>query len=174
MDGLAGRTKQDPELDSIFGRKKIDLIRKNGKSLDQIREAGVQQGWLHEDASINDVLDKLAAEDKGVKQFHPSDEARAQTAAARQDPKMIQTMAEVDTAMRDMGEHPDQITGKRKAEQKDIRNRAIEIAYTERDAAGDPIYPEIAVERAMTEYGEHAAAAEGQPPTRQRTTRRSC
>ena len=161
-----GGLKPDPELNAIYGRTKADLVRKNGKTLDEIREAAVEQGWIPDQgketggvatSTTEDVLKRLADEDKGVKHFHPGEEAKAQAAAAKSDPKLTQAMSEVDTSLREIGEHPDQVQGKaRKSEQKDIRNRAIEIVYTE------DVHPDVAVERAMTEYGEHAYAAQGQ------------
>lgn len=160
-----GGLRPDAELDALFGRKRPDLIRTNGKSLDQIREAAVEQGWIPDQgretggvatSSTEDVLKLLGAEERGTKQVHPKDEAQAAKIAQSADLK--KTMADIDGALRDMNEHPSQVTGKaQKAAARDIRNRAVEIAHTE------DVHPEIAVERALQEYGEHAAAAEGQP-----------
>jgi len=151
-----GGLKSDPELKALYGRTKSDLVRKTGKSLDEIREAAVQQGRLDKDAGIDDVLRLLKDEDSGVKHYHPLETAKAQEIAAKRDPELRRVMDEVDVSLREIGEHPSQIGNKaKKAEAKDIRNRAIEIAHTE------DVHPETAIERAMQEYGEHEAGAAG-------------
>ena len=80
-----GGLKPDPELDALFGRKRPDLIRKNGKSLDELREAAVEQGWIQDagaerggvtTSSTEDVLKLLGAEERGTKQFHPKERRR--------------------------------------------------------------------------------------------------
>ena len=151
-----GGLQNSEELKSIYGRTKADLVRKNGKSLDNIREAAVEQGWLHENASIEDVKDILRSEEKGTKTFHPGEADRAAAAEAKRDPKLTQAMDDIDASMHEIGAHPDQVKGKaQKAEARDIRNRAIELVHTEGE------HPEIAIERAMQEYGEHQQAAAG-------------
>lgn len=163
-----GGLEPNPELRAIYGRTKGDLIRtraKGGKSLDEIREAAVEQGWIPDEgiaagrestSTIEDVLKRLADEDKGVTHYHPSEQTRAQAAEARRDPKLVQTMDEMDVHLKDQGQHPGQLKGADKKVAKDIRNRAIEIAYTE------DVTPEAAFDRAMREYDQHAAAIAGQ------------
>ena len=149
-----GGLVNNEEIKSIYGRTKTDLVRKNGKSLDNIREAAVQQGRLDENATIEDVKNILRSEEKGGKHYHPADQAQA--AKVKETADLKKTMADVDAAMRESNLHPTQVKGVAdKGINKDIRNRAIEIAHTEEV---DPVH---AVDRAMREYDEHANAIDG-------------
>ena len=99
-----GGLLNDAEVKSIYGRTKVDLVRKNGKSMDNIREAAVQQGWLPENATIEDVKVLLRDEDKGNKHYHPGEAGSVRAP----DAEMIRAQDEVDTALKEMNLHPDQ------------------------------------------------------------------
>ena len=147
-----GGLKNDAEVESIYGYRKIDLVRKTGNSMDNIREAAVQQGWLPENASIEDVKVLLRDEDKGIKHYHPGEQGRVRAP----DAEMIRAQDEVDTALREFNLHPDQaMSAKAKAERRGIRDDAIDDVYR------NELEPDTAVERATARLGEHGRAAAG-------------
>ena len=142
----------DAETKSIYGRTKVDLVRKNGKSMDNIREAAVQQGWLPEDATIEDVKVLLRDEDKGNKHYHPADAGRVK----EPDAQMIQARDEVDTALREMNLHPDQAkTEAEKANRRQICDEAVDDSYRNGKDPTD------AVVDAVGRDGEHARGHAG-------------
>jgi len=143
------------EFESIFGTKtKPDLTRsaaKGGKSLEKILEAAIQQKRLPEGSTLEDVKAILKRENKGEKIYHP-----AEAGHAKLDPKLVEARDNVDVSLKEIDQHPSQFKSKAdKAMQRDIRNRAIEIHYTE------DVHPEVAIDRAMREMDQHAAANAG-------------
>lgn len=86
-----GGLRPDPELRAILDKRNPfvpgagNLIRNTGLTLDGAREACVEAGFLPgltsdmEEASINDFLDLVAAEARGIKQYRECDAVRAHT-----------------------------------------------------------------------------------------------
>jgi hypothetical protein len=69
----AGGLRPDPRLKAIFDGRFWWMFRKSGMSLDRAREACIEAGFLQEcrgsEPTINDLLDLIAAEAAGHKQY---------------------------------------------------------------------------------------------------------
>ena len=166
-----GGLKPDAELNSVFGGNKLDLVRKDGMSLDQAREAAVEAGYLHDaaaegggvtESTVNHLLDALDAESRGNK-VYPAGENGPKI----RDRELERIDSEITAGFQELGQDL-------KTVPKPIRDRIAHIMYTE--GVDDPI---VAYERAVMEadyYGEKEGKVQriagNQLPAESRTAQR--
>lgn len=140
---------------TIKGRGR--MVRPDGKSLDELREAAVEAGYLHDPArehggvtqsSIDDLLQAVDAEARGGKIYPAGAEpapSRADLAHAREEELayrekfIVEARQDIQTAIADH-ELSDQLKPQ-------VAHRALRIMQE------DDIGPRLAVEHAMAEYG---------------------
>ena len=144
-----GGLKPNPELNVIFGRTKLDLIRKDGMSLDEARAAAVEGGYLSDigdrtgglsESTINDFLTALDTESRGSKLYPIGAEQPDAVPRLERDRLEADLIAEIQSLGDDYNKVP-----------KRMRDRALYLMYTEEADAFS------AFERAVMEadfYGE--------------------
>ena len=153
-----GGLKPSPEVDAIYGRKRPDIIRTDGKTLDQMREAAVEAKYFRDhgiesggppSTTTRDVLDRLADEDKGVLHY-----AEGEGAPRKADARMQQIESDVYAHMQE-----DDLLH----EPTDAENRAVFRDTANRMYRTEGLSVEDALERAMQAEGAAKRAAKFQP-----------
>lgn len=143
-----GGLQPDAELTSIFGRNKLDIIRNDGMTLDQAREAAVEAGYLHDEgaqsggvteSTVNHLLDALDNESRGNKVYPAGEEG-----PKIRDRELDRIDGEITAGFQELGQDAKTIP-------KPIRDRTAHIMYTE--GVTDPI---AAYERAVMEADYYA------------------
>lgn len=144
-----GGLKPSPELNAIYGRTNLNVIRKKGLTLEELRERAYEAGYLQRPAEgmpedsgvLNRILDMLADEDKGTKHVPMGREADV----VQFDPRRAESESEIIASMQEIGLDP------RARENKDLFDRAVEIHYREGGHA------DTAIERAGSQLDELSA-----------------
>jgi hypothetical protein len=146
-----GGLKPSPELDAIYGQKRPDLIRKDGMTLDQAREALVEARYFRDEGiesggtastTPNDVLRRLQDEDKGLKHYQEGKGPPRQA-----DVRMSEIEHDVYATMQEWGHDP--TATENRAVYRDAANRAYQ----------DGLSVEDALERAMKDAGDRQRGA---------------
>jgi len=66
---------QKTDIENILDTKAISIRRKDGREIDHMREALVEDGYLPEGATVNDLLDAISREAAGQKVYSDIDQA---------------------------------------------------------------------------------------------------